>query len=148
MTIRLYRNDSAPNFVTKDISIIDELAGTLRTPASVTDPVITIQRASPVGFNYFYIPDFNRYYFLKSSAATARNIVTIEGHVDVLMTYADRIRASNGIIYRQENEWNLYLDDGIFKAYQNPKHKIVKFPNRISDFSYILALAGNNQTSI
>lgn len=147
MTIQLYRNDSAPNYVTKDISLMDELTGTLRTPTSVTDPVITIQRSSPVGFNYFYISEFNRYYFLKSSAATAHNIITIEGHVDVLMTYADRIRAANAIIFRQENEWNLYLDDGIFKAYQNPKHKIVKFPNKITDFSYILALAGNNQNT-
>ncbi len=148
MTIKLYKNNSPANYVSKTLTNEESLSGTMRTPTSVTDPVIMLQRSSPVGFNYFYIPDFNRYYFLKSSVATAANLVTIEGHVDVLMTYSDRIRAANAIIFRQENDWNLYLDDGIFKTYQNPKHKLIKFPNRIEDFSYILALAGNNQTSI
>lgn len=147
MTISLYRNDSPANFVTKDITLIESINGTLRKPTSVSDPVITISRASPVGFNYFYIPEFSRYYFLKSSVSTANGLVTIEGHVDVLMSFADRIRAANAIIFRQENVWNLYLDDGTFKVYQNPRHKLIRFPNGITDYSYILALAGNNQSS-
>ena len=145
MTISLYRNDSPANFVTKNITLIESISGTLRKPASVTDPVITIGRSSPVGFNYLYIPEFNRYYFLKSSVSVSNGLVCIEGHVDVLMSFADRIRAANAIIFRQENNWNLYLDDGSFKVYQNPKHKLIRFPNSINNFSYILALAGNNQ---
>lgn len=145
MTISLYRNDSPANFVTKVVTLIESINGTLRKPTSVSDPVITIGRVSPVGFNYFYIPEFERYYFLKSSVSMANGLVTVEGHVDVLMSFADRIRAANAIIFRQENDWNLYLDDGTFKVYQNPKHKLIRFPNGISDYSYILALAGNNQ---
>ena len=67
--------------------------------------------------------------------------------VDVLMTFRDEIKNMEAIIKRQENNYNLYLDDGIFKAYQNTKHKLLKFPNGFSDFSYILALAGNGEQS-
>lgn len=145
MTIVLYNNSSPANVVSKTISEVDTLSGTLREASAITDPVITIARSSPVGFNYFRIPEFNRYYFLKQAVVVNNNLIAISGHVDVLMSYASTIRAAQAIVFRQENVWNLYLDDGSFRAYQNPKHKIIRFPEKISDFSYVLALAGNNQ---
>ena len=145
MTVILYNNTSAPNVVSKSLSTVDTLTGTLRIATSVTDPVIQIRRDSPVGFNYFKIEEFNRYYFLKGVNVGTNGLITISGHVDVLMTYASAIRNSTGVIFRQENLWNLYLDDGSFKCYQNPKHKIQTFPNSFDDFSYVFAVAGNGQ---
>ena len=145
MTITLYNNSSPANFVSKSLSEVATLEGTLRDSTSITDPVVTIERSSPIGFNYFRVNEFGRYYFLKQSVVVTNSLITISGHVDVLMTYADKIRQSDAIVFRQENKWNLYLDDGSFRAYQNPKHKLIRFPNGISDFSYIIALAGNNQ---
>lgn len=147
MTITLYNNNSPANFVSKSVSVVATLDGTLRDSTSITDPVITIARNSPTGFNYFRVNEFGRYYFLKHVVIVSNSLITISGHVDVLMTYADKIRQSDAVIFRQENKWNLYLDDGSFRAYQNPKHKIIRFPIGVSDFSYVLALAGNNQTS-
>lgn len=146
MTIKLMWCTDPPNKVSKTTTLVEELAGTLRYPSSIIDPVITIERNSPTGFNYVYIPEFNRYYYVNNVTSDNNNIVTIACHVDVLNSFASGIRNCDAIIRRQENSFNLYLDDGIFKAYQNTKHKIIAFPNPFSEFSYILAIAGNSDS--
>ena len=145
MYINLYNNHSPPNYVNKSISQVDSIEGTLREPTSIIDPVVIIERGTPMGFNYVHIPIFNRYYFVIGISSENSNLVAVAMHVDVLMTYREVIAQMNAVIKRQENQYNLYLDDGIFKAYQNTKHKLIKFPNGFTDFSYILALAGNGE---
>lgn len=145
MTITLMSNTSPANYVTKNVSTVETLTGTLREPSSITDPVFMIERASPTGFNYIQIPEFSRYYYVTGVSSEHNNLIAIACHVDVLMSYANQIRAFKAIIKRQENQYNLYLDDGIFKAYQNPKHKIMKLPYGFTQYSYILALAGNQE---
>ncbi len=143
MYINLYNNNSPPNYVNKSITEVTSLEGVLREPTSIIDPVIIIERNTPMRFNYVHIPIFNRYYFVTGISSEANNLVAVAMHVDVLMTYKAEIQQMSAIVKRQENLFNLYLDDGIFKAYQNTKHKLIKFPNSFDDFSYILALAGN-----
>lgn len=143
MTIVLYTNVSAANVVNKSLTQVESLEGTLREPTSILDPNIIIERSSPVGFNYFQIPEFNRYYYLTGVSSVHNGLIAISGHVDVLKTYSNEIGNMNAIVKRQENAYNLMLDDGIFKSYQNTKHKIIKWPNSFNTFSYILALAGN-----
>lgn len=143
MYINLYQNTSPPNYVNKSITEVISLEGTLREPTSIIDPVVIIERDTPMGFNYVHIPIFNRYYFVTGISSESNGLVAVSMHVDVLMTYKAQIRNMHAVIKRQENQYNLYLDDGIFKAYQNTKHKLIKFPNSFTNFSYILALAGN-----
>jgi len=145
MTIELYKSMSPANYVRKNIQLVETLNGNLRKPTSVVDPTITIEREAPTGFNYARIPEFDRYYFVTGIASEINNLIAVSMHVDVLMTYGANIRAAKAIVRRNEFRWNLYLDDGSFKAYQNSKHKIRLFPNGFEDFSYILALAGNSQ---
>ena len=146
MTITLMSTSSPPNYVNKSVTTVATLTGTLRQPTSVVDPIVTVEIASPVGFNYVYIPDFNRYYFVKGIVSEKNTLVSISMHVDVLMSYKSNIMSAQAIVKRQEYKFNLYLDDGIFKSYQNSRHKTIPFPNGFADFSYILALAGNGLT--
>ena len=59
MTIQLCVSREPANKVGKNIGVVSTLSGTLRESSSIIDPVITIE-ADPTGFNYLYIPDFNR----------------------------------------------------------------------------------------
>ena len=63
-------------------------------------------------------------------------------HVDVLKTYASGIRSNTAVISRQENQYNLYLQDGVFKTYANPHYEIRKFPSGFSGYHFILSVAG------
>lgn len=142
--IELYDCTSPPNYVNKVITLVDSLSGTLRKPTSVINPDIIIERERPTGFNYVHIPSFGRYYFVRGISSEGNNLVGISLHVDVLMTYAPEIREARAIIKRQENDFNLYLNDDKFAIYQNMKNKTLVFPNSFTGESYILALAGNS----
>ncbi len=141
--ITLYNYTTTPNTVGKGATIVETLSGTFRDTVSIIDPVFTLKRSSPVGFNYVYIEAFNRFYYVNGVSADLHGLITVSCTVDPLETNAAAIQQMDAIIKRQENKFNLYLDDGIFKAYQNTKHKIIKLPYGFTEYSYILALAGN-----
>ena len=61
----------------------------------------------------------------------------------MLSTYADSIIELSGIIKRQENNWNLYLNDGSFKIYQNPIVQVKSFPNGFTEQEFVLSIAGS-----
>ena len=142
MTIQLCVSREPANKVGKNIGVVSTLSGTLRESSSIIDPVIT-NEADPTGFNYLYIPDFKRYYYVVNVVVLRNNLIEVHAHVDVLKTYSAEIRGFDAVVQRQENVYNTYLDDGIFKAYQNSKHKIIAFPVSFTDTSIILALGGN-----
>lgn len=146
MTIRLMWCTDEANKLDKTTTLVEELTGTLKEASSIIDPVVLIERSSPTGFNYVQIVEFNRFYYVRNVISESAMLIRVEMHVDVLKSFASQIRGCEAVIRRQENKYNLLLDDGIFKAYQNPKHKIIKFPNSMNAFSYILALAGNSDS--
>lgn len=146
MTLTLYTNNSENIKVKKDLTQIIQLGGYLREPSSIMSPLITLQdipMTDIIKANYAYIDDFQRYYFITDITSERENIVRVSMKCDVLMTYADQILENTGVIARQENKWNLYLNDGIFKVYQNPIIKTQLFPQGFTSESFILAIAGD-----
>ena len=146
MRIILYQNTSPANVVSKNPTQVGVLDGVLRAPTSIINPVINLEYANPSSFNYMYIQEFGRYYFVNGVSVESDKLIAVSAHVDVLMSYATAILNFDAVVKRNENKFNLYLDDGIFKAYQNTKHKIIAFPNGFTQYSYILALAGNSDS--
>ena len=76
-----------------------------------------------------YIPDFGKYYFLKSPTIERNGYTSFRAEEDVLMTYREQIRQESGIILRQENEGNLYITDSTFPVENRNKTFFKKFPN-------------------
>lgn len=144
MNIVLQRNNSEKNRLDKSITDITSLTGTLRDETSIIDPVIIIEGdlSSYVNCNYMTISDFNRSYFVNNIRSIRNDLFEITAHVDVLTTYKDQIRANNAIIARQEKKWNLYLNDGAFKTYQNPHIVTKAFSSGFTGQHFILTVAG------
>ena len=63
-------------------------------------------------------------------------------HVDVLSTYKDTIRNNSAIVSRQQNKYNLYLQDGNMKQYAFPHIQVAQFPSGFSSFNLILSVSG------
>ena len=143
ITIQLMTNNSDDNVLSKNLTTLSSLNGTLKEQTSILAPVIKIDGDIPLSCNYMYIPDFNRYYFIDNISSVTSKIFEISGHVDVLKTYENEIRGCTGIIARQENTWNLYIDDGAFKTYQNEIIKLSTFPNGFDTQEFVLAVAGS-----
>ena len=142
--VQLMRNSSPKNQLDKSLTTITTATGTLKEDTSIIDPVIKIQCSmdSVKNCNYMYISNFGRYYFVTDIRSITNSIVEFTAHVDVLTTYAGQIRGNTAIVKRQENRWNLYLDDGTFNIYQNPHVLTKAFPSGFSTQEFVFAIAG------
>lgn len=143
-TVTLQNNSSPKNQLDKSLTTILSLTGTLKEDSSVVDPIILVHGdiSTIVSANYMSISSFGRSYFITDIISVRNNLVEIHAHCDVLSTYATAIRGNEAIIYRQENDWNLYLDDGSFQVYNNPNILTRPFPSGFSTLEFILAVAG------
>lgn len=144
MELNLYTNNSADNVVTKSITLLTTMTGTLRENCSIVDPVITVENinnAIAAVCNYAFIPQFARYYFVRNITLSGK-LWIISMHVDVLASFQTPLKSLDAVIARNENRYNLYLQDGFFKTYQNPHVSIKQFPGGFTNHSYILAVAG------
>lgn len=140
--IILQYNTSDTNVLDKMVGPIVEVTGTLRRESSIIRPIIEFEGTLPTNCNYMTIPQFGRSYFVDDIISTGNNRFEIHAHVDVLTTYKNEIRACTGIIARQEFDWNLYVDDGVFKIYSNRILDIKKFPSGFNTQEFVLAVAG------
>lgn len=148
--IRLMLNKSADNVADKDFETIDTLTGTLKEETSITNPSIRINYTGALqNVNYFYIPQFQRYYFVTDIRSIRNNIWEISGHCDVLTTALKLSSLGDciGITKKQENKNNLYLNDGSFRVYQDPIVTTKLFPAGFNTFSYVLAVAGGRSAT-
>lgn len=143
--IILQRNNSERNRVTKDISEILTVSGELKTKTSIIDPVIMIEcdLSAVVGCNYMSISAFGRSYFVNNIRSIRSGLIEFSCHVDVLSSFASEIRSNIAIVRRQEKNWNLYLNDGSFKVYQNPNVLTKAFPSGFTTQEFVLAVAGS-----
>lgn len=144
-TIKLQHTESPVNKLSKSITDIKTMEGVLRDVTSIIDPVIMIKcsMADVRNANYMYIAQFKRHYFITNIRSIRHNLVEITAHVDVLTTYKDDIRKNKAILRRSENNWNLYLNDGSLKIYQNPTVQTKAFPHGFSNYEFVLAVAGS-----
>lgn len=144
MNVKFYTNLSEKNAVNKNITLLDDFTGTLREESSIIDPVITFTSLSNLSAcNYAYILEFGRYYFVSDITCVRNNYYQVSMHVDVLMTYKDQILANSAIIERNEAQFDLKINDGLFKTQQNPRIAQFEFPNGFTNWDFVLAVAGN-----
>ena len=143
--ISLLQNLSPNNQLDKQTNVILEVSGSLKEGSSIINPVIKIEcnLENVAKCNYMFIPVFGRYYFITDIKSVTANIVEFSAHVDVLMTYRQEIKTNTGIVRVQENNWNLYLNDGTFKVYQNPMVLTKEFPTGFNTMEFVLAVAGS-----
>lgn len=143
--VKLQTNLSEPERMDKDLTDVLTVNATLREETSIQDPVLLIEAslASLANVNYVTIAHFGRSYFITSAPTSIANgLVEISCHVDVISSWKTQIRANRAIIARQQNNWNLYLNDGSFKTYQNPMVMTKPFPSGFSTMEFVLAVAG------
>lgn len=143
-SIEFMKNNSDNNKIRKSLSSIATISGNLKNDTSIISPTILIEGSisSLKNCNYMHISEFDRYYYITDIRSIRNNLIEISAKVDVLQTYASQILANNAIIKRQENKWNLYIDDGSFKVYSNPNIITREFPNGFSGNEFVLAVAG------
>lgn len=131
-TIKTYWNKSDNNVVNKDITEVSTLTGSLRNESEVVDVTILIEGQNPNGFNYIYIEEFKRYYYVLQRTSVRNGLVRIEAHCDVLMTYKADFLKLPAVINRNSHDYNVYLPDDMFTAMGYERIQVREFPNSLT----------------
>lgn len=143
MQIKLYKNLSEVNTIGKTLTGESDRSGTLKEGCSVLSPSVVLTGENLSGFNYAYIPQFSRYYFIKEITSVKSGLWEISMRVDVLESYKDSIKENTAILKRQAKVWDLYLNDEKFKAESTNKTATILFPqNHFNTVNFILTVAG------
>lgn len=144
MDLILYVNNSEKNKLEKSLSSDLKLTGKLREQSSVVNPSIMIQTTNPSSYNYAYIPEFKRYYFITDMVSVRTGIWEISMHVDVLMSFKDAIKGTQVILSDTETTGQTnYMAGEQWESNVKTVTDIVSFPNSMNvNGEYILITAG------
>lgn len=118
----------------------------LKEGSSVINPVLIFERAN-VGhtYNYIYIPDFGRYYFVRDIVYDGARIFYY-CNVDVLASYKTAIGTSSHYVTRSASQYNGLIVDNLYPITQEVEMERValwnvEFPDTIK--MYVLGIVSN-----
>lgn len=145
MTILFYKNNDELNKLNKTLSDPLTLEGSLKQECSIEKPVIKIESTININdYNYFYIPEFKRYYFRTGFDVIRNNVFRISGRTDVLMSFKDSINNFDVILNHSEVKGAKdYVQSNVWQSLVKTKTDIINFPNGLSENGeFILITAG------
>lgn len=120
---------------------------TLKSDCSLKNPVFIVQSSSDIGqFNYLSAPALGgREYFITEVVSVANNRWEVHCETDGLSTWWNQIKTNRAVIRRQQNKYNLYLDDPDFMTYNYERIQTIQFPNNLFDkeLKYVLVVNGS-----
>lgn len=144
MNIILYVNNSEKNKIGKNLTNDFSLSGTLRDATDIINPVILVELNEIANYNYCYISNFKRYYFITDITVIRTGLYAISLSVDVLESFKSDIKNLSVILLNTENVGlNNYLPSQVFRNNVKSKTDILNFPNGLNDSGeFILITAG------
>lgn len=152
MTVTLFNNSSDKRQLNKNITEIKTISAIAKGDINIISPTIIINYFNNVDFNYCYISNFNRYYFVNSITLLQGQRVQIELKIDVLMTYKDEIKNLTVNVLRYENIEPTFLTDSRIPLFSDTIQKVIEFPENIFNLenprdnskNFLLTVAGGD----
>ena len=111
LTVTLYKFAKRRNS-TKQPANTDahkDLSALMKSPSSVITPVITV-KDSPIGYNYVYISDFSRYYFINDISYSLGEW-TLYLTCDALASFKTTLGGLSAYVLRSASNKNGYIKD-------------------------------------
>lgn len=119
-TIKLYKFNKKPNSTAVPAVAGTSYSCTMKTVSSLLSPVIDIADTKQTGaiplYNYAYIADFDRYYFI-DDVSWSQGIWSLSMHVDVLGSFRNDILNSTQYVIRSASRSNPYIPDTAYQTY-------------------------------
>lgn len=154
MTITLYNTSSPAKKIYKTLENNYEISGVVFLDSEdVVNPVLLLSYTTNIDrtrFNYCYIPDLHRYYFITGFEVMTGQVVAISLHCDVLMTYKPYLVDQNINIVRKGSGGSTMIPDNNLPIYPYKDMKVIKFdstPFKSNEFNsgtrcFVLNVAG------
>ena len=144
MEITLYTTGSERHAIQKNLQNAIEFVGSLRGESSVVSPTILIEMTNPSQYNYCFIPEFNRYYFITDITSVRTNLWRISCSVDVLMSYQAQLLNLDVVISADTSpDKEKYMSGDDWLTTVKTKTDVINFPSGLLDSGeYILITSG------
>ena len=135
MTIKTYRFLGDSRKIDKKLTPVTTYSNAVIVgDMSIQNPTISLQLDSftdVINFNYIYIEELRRYYYVEESTIREDGFVQIRCRVDVLKSFKNDILVSTQYIDRQQNKCTYQLPDGMYNIKSNRNLTIKNFGNVI-----------------
>ena len=129
-----------------DIAAGASYSCTLLDSTSLMNPTFKLSIGSnPISYNYAYVSDFNRYYFI-NDITSDNNFWYVSCTVDVLATYKTAITSSSHYVLRSASNYDEYISDPIYpaKVKESGTQQAVTDPFAYTNgHSYVWCITGN-----
>lgn len=147
MTINLYSITEDPRTMPKTLPEPVVMTGRLRDEqVDVMQPAILMTGAPSQVYNYAYLPDFNRYYFVDPPITERTGLVRLQLHVDVLQTYYANIMTAPVILDRATEGYDAFVPDGRRKFYTYTEPQYKKIGSLGDSYSLVMVASGYPRT--
>lgn len=121
MTVIFYKYNGIKNKINKTLSeglTLNDVI--IQNDFDITDSELLIKNTNfNSEYNYCYIQDLERYYFIENVERMNGTIYKIRVLVDVLKSYATQIENINAIITKSENPDNNFVNCEVSENYTN-----------------------------
>lgn len=132
MNITLYVQTKDRDIIEKNLTSAQSYVGQARGEISIENPVITIiSSISLINFNYCFIEEFNRYYFIDSKKLVRNNVWEFTLSEDYLYSWRNMIYTWTVELERAQYDWNLYFKDGEMMCIEGHNLNVLEFPNSL-----------------
>lgn len=115
LAVNLYNFSKRENSTKVPETVGETFSCVLRGACGVVAPSLQLAIANPTQYNYAYIPDFGRYYFIREWTYADR-LWQCDLEVDVLASYKTLIGASTQYVTRSAYEWDSDIIDTLYPA--------------------------------
>ena len=147
MTINLYSIIEDPRTMPKTLPEPVTMTGRLRDEkVDVMQPSILMTGAPSQNYNYAYLPDFNRYYFVDPPITERTGLVRLQLHVDVLQTYYAGIMTAPVILDRASEGYDAFAPDPRRKFYNYTEPQYKKIGSLGDSYSLVMVASGYPRT--
>lgn len=114
MLATFYTISDFNNTLDREIGEGTEVQGVIKTtPWNILTPTFRVKtkvNGSFFPYNYVYLKDFNRYYFIENKEILSNGLISVTCKVDVLKSYVQMIKDSGGIVNGKDS--NAKVDNG------------------------------------
>ena len=113
MEVQFFYNTSDMRTINKTLMVGATFSGQARDEVEIMSPVVRFDTDEVMRFNYAYIPQFQRYYFVDGVNAFREGLWDVTMSVDVLMSFRGHILQLPVVIDKQSMQENgdEYIDD-------------------------------------
>lgn len=91
------------------------VSGFLNERSGVVSPSIKFQISNPSSYNYMYIPEFSRYYYIREWTYEA-GFWWASGEVDPLASWKTHITSAEAYVLRSASTWDGTITDNEYPA--------------------------------